>query len=163
LFEREYKLDEKSVEIFVYNKNLGEYFEKAAKELPLNLIKLASDFLINTEAKNYNIPPKNFSQLIVLIKDGKISRTAAKEILPELVSNNPLELIKKKGLEQVSDESEIENIAREVISQNQKAVEEYKKGKINVLQFLAGQVMAKTRGKANPQIVNTFLKDLLAK
>ncbi|MBI2038399.1 MAG: Asp-tRNA(Asn)/Glu-tRNA(Gln) amidotransferase subunit GatB [Candidatus Nealsonbacteria bacterium] len=162
-FKREYELDEKSVEIFVYNKSLGEYFEKVAKELPPNLVKSASDFLINTEVKNYNIPPKNFSQLIILIKDKKISNATAKEILPELVGSNPLDLIKKRGLEQVSDEKEIEKIAIEVISKNQKAVEDYKNGKTNVLQFLAGQIMAKTQGKANPQIVNTILKDLLTK
>ncbi|MDO8601063.1 MAG: Asp-tRNA(Asn)/Glu-tRNA(Gln) amidotransferase subunit GatB [bacterium] len=178
-FKKEYKLDEKSIEIFVYNKNLGEYFETVVKELASDLgdedksssspfaiaqvVKLASDFLINTEVKNYKIPPKNFSQLITLIKDKKISNTAAKEILPEIVNNDPAKVIKERGLEQVSDEAEIEKIAKEVIFQNQKVVEDYKKGKTNALQFLTGQIMAKTKGKANPRIVNMLLKDLLTK
>lgn len=160
---RQYNLDEKNVEIFVYNKNLGEYFEKAASELPSDSIELAADFLINTEVKNYNIPPKNFSQLIILIKSGKISMTAAKEILPEIVLEQPSAVIKRRGLEQVSDEKEIEKIIKEVVSKNQKAVEDFKKGRENAFQYLIGQIMAISKGRANPQLLNKILKETLTK
>ncbi|MDO8663617.1 MAG: Asp-tRNA(Asn)/Glu-tRNA(Gln) amidotransferase subunit GatB, partial [Candidatus Wildermuthbacteria bacterium] len=82
-FVKDYKLDEKNIAVLVYNKSLGEYFETIAKDLSPDLVKLAADFLINTEAKKYNIPHSYFSQLLVLIRDGKISKSAAKEILPE--------------------------------------------------------------------------------
>ncbi|MDO8663898.1 MAG: Asp-tRNA(Asn)/Glu-tRNA(Gln) amidotransferase subunit GatB, partial [Candidatus Wildermuthbacteria bacterium] len=160
-FVKDYKLDEKNIAVLVYNKSLGEYFETIVKDLPSGLMKLAADFLINTEAKKYNIPHSYFSQLLVLIRDGKISKSAAKEILPELTMKQPLEVVKSRGLEQVSDKGDLEKIIKEVILQNQKAVQDYNNGKANALQFLAGQVMAASRGKANPQIVRDILQKLL--
>ncbi|MEK9134867.1 MAG: Asp-tRNA(Asn)/Glu-tRNA(Gln) amidotransferase subunit GatB [Patescibacteria group bacterium] len=161
-FIKDYGLDEKNVDVLVYDKNLGEYFEAVAKGLSFDLIKSAADFLINTEIKNYNIPSENFSQMITLIKDGKISKTTAKEILPEITTKQPSEVIKERGLEQMSGEGDLEKIIKEVISQNPKAMEDYKKGKTNVLQFLAGQVMAKSKGRANPKLVGDILQKFLS-
>jgi len=160
-FIKKYKLDEKNADVLVYNKALGEYFETIIKDLSSDSIKLAADFLINTEAKRYNIPHSYFSQLLALIRDGKISKTAAKEILPEIVTKQPLEVIKERGLEQMSDKGDLEKIIKETISKNPKAVGDYKLGKPNVLQFLAGKVMQESRGKANPQIVQSTLTKLL--
>ena len=160
-FIKKYKLDEKNADVLVYNKALGEYFETIIKDLSSDSIKLAADFLINTEAKRYNIPHSYFSQLLALIRDGKISKTAAKEILPEIARKQPLEVIKERGLEQISDKGDLEKIIKETISKNPKAVGDYKLGKPNVLQFLAGKVMQESRGKANPQIVQSTLTKLL--
>ena len=160
---KNYGLDEKNVDVLVYDKNLGEYFEIIIKDLPSDSIKLAADFLINTEVKKYNIPHSYFSQLLMLIREGKISKTAAKEILPEITTKQPLEVIRDRGLEQMSDEEDLEEIAKEVISKNPKAVEDFKKGKENSLQFLIGQIMAKTKGRANPKIVNEILTRALTK
>jgi len=162
-FKKEYGLGEKEIEIFIQQKDLGEYFEKVAGNLPSNLAKLASDFLINTEAKNYRISPAHFSQLMVLVKEGKISTSAAKTILPEIVDKSPSQIIKKKGVGQVNDQAEITKIIKEVISKNSKPLEDYKKGKKAALQFLIGQVMVQTKGKANPVIINKLLTKLLDK
>jgi len=74
---------------------------------------------------------------------------------------DPSQIIEEKGLIQVTDEVEIEKVVKEIISKNQKAVEDYKKGKETALQFLIGQVMAKTQGKANPEIVQENLIKIL--
>ncbi len=198
-FKREYELDEKSIEIFVYNKALGEYFEKVVSEFEPNLpreklfklIKLATNYLITDlqgllkgasvtelpkEAKvkmktkfsspagdDFLITPENFAEFITLIHDGRISSKIAKQVLSEMFSTgaDPSHIIEEKGLIQITDETEIEKAIKEVVSKNPKAVEDYKKGKANAFQFLIGQVMEITKGKANPQIVRDILSKVL--
>jgi len=180
---KEYQLDEKSVEILVYNKDLGEYFEKVVSELPpklprenlFKLIKLASNYIItdlqgllkggSVTSRDFLITPENFAEFITLIYQGEISSKIAKTILAEMFSSgaDPSHIIKEKGLAQITDEKEIEKIIKEVISKNKKAVEDYKKGKENAFQYLIGQIMAQTKGKANPQIVRSVLSKLLTK
>jgi len=176
---REYELDEKSIELFVFNKDFGEYFEKVVSEfdprLPhtkiFNLIKLATNYLItdlqgllkgaSVSGEDFLITPENFAEFITLIYEGKISSKIAKMVLSEMFSTgaDPSHIIEEKGLVQITDEAEIEKIIKEVISKNPKAVEDFKKGKAHAFQFLIGQIMAQTKGKANPQIV----KDILSK
>jgi len=178
---REYELDEKSIEFFVFNKDLGEYFEKVVSEfdprLPheklFNLIKLASNYLItdlqgllkgaSVSGEDFLITPENFAEFITLIYEGKISSKMAKMILEEMFKTgaDPSHIIEEKGLVLIADEAEIEKIVKKIISENQKAVQDFKKGKENALQFLIGQVMTETKGKANPEIINKIFKKLL--
>lgn len=182
-FKREYELDEKNVEVFVYNKNLGEYFEKVVSEfdprLPreklFKLIKLTTNYLITdlqgllkgaqVSSEDFLITPENFAEFITLIYEGKISSKIAKMVLEEMFKTgaDPSRIIEEKGLAQITDEAEIEKIVKEVISKNKKAVEDFKKGKENASQFLIGQIMAQTKGKADPQITGAILKDILGK
>jgi len=181
--KKEYGLLDKEVEIFVYHKDLGEYFEKVVSELPPNLsqeklsklIKLASNYLISDlqgllkgqsiAVKNFLITPENFAEFITLIYDGKISSKIAKMVLLDMFKNgaDPSNIIEEKGLTQIIDETEIEKIIEEVINNNPKPIEDYKSGKETAFQFLVGQIMAKSKGKANPQIVNKFLKEILTR
>ena len=89
----------------------------------------------------------------------------AKMLLEEMFKTraDPSQIIKEKKLTQITNIKEIEKIIKQVISKNPKAIEDYKKGKQNALQFLIGQIMAQTRGKANPQIVQDVLSQLLTK
>ena len=75
----------------------------------------------------------------------------------------PKKIIEEKGLQQVTDISQIENIVEEVISENQKMVEQYLLGKDKLLGFFVGQAMKKSKGKANPKILNEILKERLSK
>jgi len=189
--KKEYGLDEKSVEFFVYNKGLGEYFEKVMSELinwvkeieekervneegSLKLTKLATNYimtdlqgLLKGGPHQYIggglITPENFAEFITLIYEGKISSRIAKTVLEEMFKTgaDPSNIIEEKGLSQLTDEKELENIIKDVISKNQKAVSDYKKGKENSLQFLVGQVMSATRGRAQPDIVQKLLKKIL--
>jgi len=179
--KREYTLLEKEAEIFVQNKDLGEYFEKVVSELPPGipkkelpkLIKLTSNYLITdlqgllkgalVTGEDFLITPENFAEFINLIEEGKISSKIAKIVLAEMFKTgaDSSHIIEEKGLVLIADEAEIEKIVKKVISENQKAVLDFKKGKENALQFLIGQVMAKTKSKANPEVVkNLLLKTL---
>jgi len=180
-FYKEYQLDEKNIEIFVYNKDLGEYFEKVVSEfgsnLPkeklYNLIKTATNYLItdlqgqlkgvSVTDKRFLITPENFSEFSTLIVEGVTSSTIAKTVLKEMVRTgaDPSHIIEEKDLSQITDEAEIEKIIKEVIFKNQKVVEDYKKGKTNAFQYLIGQVMAATRGKVNPGMTSKLLTKLL--
>jgi len=177
----EYKLNDKEAEIFTINKDLGEYFEKVISELaprlPVeklrSLIKLTTNYLISDVLgllkgsyfieKEFKITPENFAGFISLIYEGKISSKIAKMVLEEMFISgaDPLHIIKERGLDQLKDEGEIEKIVKEVILKNPQAVNDYKKGKKSALQFLVGQIMAKTRGRAEPNIVQQLLKKLL--
>ena len=177
----EYKLDEKVIRIFTSNKDLGEYFEKVMSELSnwlkqayyQKLVNLAANYITTdfwslfgkasiTELES-RITPENFAELMTLIYKGKISSKIAKQVLKEMFETkaDPSHIIEEKDLTQLTDAGEIENIIKQIISKNPKAVEDYRKGKQNALQFLAGQVMAATRGRAKPDIVQELLKKLL--
>jgi len=183
-FSREYELLDKDIEIFVINKDLGEYFEKVISELEpklahqelLEMTKLTSNYLITDlqgllgkAPHQYTggglITPENFAEFVGLIHKNTISSKIAKIILPEMFRTgaDPSHIIEEKGLAQITDQNEVEKAVREIIAQNQKAVEDLKRGKENAFQFLIGQVMAKTKGRANPDSVKDLLKKTLDK
>jgi len=191
-FKAEYDLSPQEIEVFVQNKNLGEYFEKVMSELRnwvkeadikrkverdefLKLAKFCASYLITNlqgllkgttvAKKDFLITAENFAEFITLIYKKEISSKIAKIVLSEMFKTgaDPTHIIKNKGLSQVTDESEIEKAIKDIISKNPKPVEDYKRGKENALQFLIGQVMAATRGKAKPEIVNKILKEVLTK
>jgi len=190
--KKEYNLLDKEIEVFVFNKDLGEYFEKAMSELRqwikeikfkrrvveeefLKLVKLCSNYIItdlqgllkraSVTGEDFLITPENFAEFITLIYEGKISSKIAKMVLEEMFKTgaDPSHIIEEKGLIQITDEAEIKKIIKEVISKNKKAVQDFKKGKANAFQFLIGQIMTKTKGKANPQLVKDILSRTLTK
>ena len=190
--KKEYNLLDKEIEVFVFNKDLGEYFEKAMSELRqwikeikfkrrvveeefLKLVKLCSNYIItdlqgllkraSVTGEDFLITPENFAEFITLIYEGKISSKIAKMVLEEMFKTgaDPSHIIEEKGLIQITDEAEIKKIIKEVISKNKKAVEDFKRGKANAFQFLIGQVMTATKGKANPQLVKDILSRTLTK
>ena len=98
------------------------------------------------------------------IISGKISNRQAKELFESYLKSNleAKDFIEKMGVEQVSDEGEIDELINRVLQQNPKMVEDYKNGKDKLFGFFVGQVMKESKGKANPQIVNKILQDKLA-
>jgi aspartyl-tRNA(Asn)/glutamyl-tRNA(Gln) amidotransferase subunit B len=180
-FLREYELDEKSIEIFVKNRELSEFFEKVVSEFDpglereklLRLINLAKNYILSDllgilkEAsisnEDFLITPENFAQFIELIEKGKISSKIAKEILSEMFKTgaDPSHIIEEKDWTLISEKEKIEKIVKGVILKNQKAVLDYKKGKKGALQFLIGQVMKETKGKADPKITKEILTRFL--
>jgi aspartyl-tRNA(Asn)/glutamyl-tRNA(Gln) amidotransferase subunit B len=177
----EYGLEESAIEIFVKNKNLGEYFEKVVSEFEPNLskeklsrlIKLATNYLItdllgilkeaSIEGEDFKITPENFAEFITLIEEGKISSKIAKMILEEMFKTgaDPSHIIEEKKLVLISERSEIEKIAQQIVLENEKAVSDFKSGKTNAIQFLIGQMMKKTKGKVNPQLAKDILKKVI--
>jgi len=191
-FKNEYGLNDEEIYIFLQNKNLSHYYEAAASELInwvkemevkskitkqefFKLTKLLSNYLTSDLQgllkenfildKNFKITPENFAEFITLIYRGQISSKIAKQILKEmfLTGADPHHLIEKKGLSQITNKEKIRDVIQNIISQNSKAVEDFKKGKENALQFLIGKVMAETKGRANPQLVAELLRGELIK
>jgi aspartyl-tRNA(Asn)/glutamyl-tRNA(Gln) amidotransferase subunit B len=138
------------------------------------LIKLATNYLTtdllgllkgaSVKGEDFLITPENFAEFITLIEEGKISSKIAKMVLEEMFKTgaDPSHIIEEKGLFLIAAEAEIEKIVREVISENQKAVLDFKKGKKNAFQFLIGQIMRRTKGKVDPEAAKKILKKLLS-
>ncbi|WP_027339380.1 Asp-tRNA(Asn)/Glu-tRNA(Gln) amidotransferase subunit GatB [Halonatronum saccharophilum] len=107
--------------------------------------------------------PKDLAQMLKLMDDGIISSKIAKTVFEEMFATGktPDTIVEEKGLKQISDSSELENIVSKVLEENQSAVDDYNSGNKNVIGFLVGQTMKATRGKANPGMVNKILREKL--
>lgn len=107
----------------------------------------------------------HLSEMLGLISEGTISGKIAKEVFSEMLdtSKSPGEIVEEKNLVQIADESSLRPVCEEIVRANPKQVEQFKSGKTNIIGFFVGQVMKKTRGKANPKMVNRILQDLLKK
>ncbi len=153
------------------DKKLSDYFEEvisygASEKETSNIIV---GFLLGYLNKNYKdisdieITASDFSEIIKMMCDGKISNKQVKDILTKALDENVnvLEAAKSMGT-QISDPEEIRKIINEVFNENTKVVEDYKSGK-NVNGFIMGLVMKKTGGKVNPGVTNTMLREELEK
>ena len=111
----------------------------------------------------FGVPAANLAELVTLQASGKINSTTAKEVFQEMLSGGKSApaLVKEKGLEQISDDSAIEKEAIAVLDENPDEVTRYLAGKEQLLQFFVGQLMKRTRGKANAAVATGILKRLL--
>jgi aspartyl-tRNA(Asn)/glutamyl-tRNA(Gln) amidotransferase subunit B len=181
-FKKEYGLEDASIEFFVANKDLSEYYEKVVSEFEewtpeeekgeahKKVSRLIANYLISDikgllQGKefietDFKITPENFAEFIKMIYKNEIGSKVAKTVLLEMFNTggDPSNIVEENNLGQMTDEPVLEKIIKEVIEKNPKPVEDYKAGKQNVLQFLAGQVMKETRGTANPDNVQNLLK-----
>jgi aspartyl-tRNA(Asn)/glutamyl-tRNA(Gln) amidotransferase subunit B len=110
------------------------------------------------------LPEVAAAELIVLAKEGRINSKTQKALLERVWGGDesPAAIVEREGLAQVSDRSAIEGFVREVIAAQAKSAADYRAGKENALKFLVGQVMKVSRGKADPVLVETLLKETLA-
>lgn len=139
----------------------AEFFDKLCQILPPELLPLAADWLVNI-IKDSVIDEKLFAELLVMTEKGEINRGVAKDILPEIIKGkSPEQIIKEKGLKQISDVGDLQKIIKEIIKQNPAIVESIKKGKTQVIGYLMGQVMQATKGQANPKLVNKIILEAL--
>ncbi|MFQ9287116.1 MAG: Asp-tRNA(Asn)/Glu-tRNA(Gln) amidotransferase GatCAB subunit B, partial [Intestinibacter bartlettii] len=108
--------------------------------------------------------PKNLAHLIQVIDEGKISKTAGKEVFVEMfdTNKNPDVIIEEKGLAQISSSDELEKLVDEVLKNNPQSIEDFKAGKKQAAGYLMGQVMKASKGQANPQIAKKMIDDKLA-
>jgi aspartyl-tRNA(Asn)/glutamyl-tRNA(Gln) amidotransferase subunit B len=103
------------------------------------------------------------SELSSMVEKGELNSNAAQQVFTEMILNggSPRQIAESKNLIQLSDENEVEKIVAEVLAQNQTAAEDVKNGELKAIGFLVGQVMAKSQGKANPQIAQSLIKKQL--
>jgi len=170
-FIKDYALPEYDADILTSEKELAEWFEDAVKESGKpkevsNWIMVELLRLLNEEGKEIRdctVKPSQLAELIELVSKGTINRNTAKEVFEEMykTGKNASEIVKEKGLVQISDENVIIEAIREIIAKNTKEVERYRAGEEKLIGFFVGQVMKLTKGKANPKIVNELVVKLL--
>jgi aspartyl-tRNA(Asn)/glutamyl-tRNA(Gln) amidotransferase subunit B len=171
-FQSEYGLVEKEASILVADRALANFFEETVKSgiEPKPVANwMLSDFsrLLNetkTDIKQTKIKPDHLAGMIRLIQNGTISGKIAKTVFEAMFDTGKTaeKIVAEKGLIQLSDEGEIHRTCKQILEANAAQVEEYKAGKEKVIGFFVGLVMKQTKGKANPQVVNQVLKDLLS-
>ena len=172
MYINEYGISRKDAYTIVREIEISDYYEEC--------IKLGGDPVIvcnwltgsvignmnkmSMTIKDITLTPKMLVELITLINDGKISGKQGKEVLEKSLETGkePGKLVSEMGLSQITDENEIRNIILEVINENLNLVDDYKAGK-RVFDYFIGQIMKKTRGRANPVITSRILKEELDK
>jgi aspartyl-tRNA(Asn)/glutamyl-tRNA(Gln) amidotransferase subunit B len=168
-FVAEYGLGEKDVALLTTSRATSEWFEAAARAYAGDAKKVVNWIIADLfgllneagiELHESKIGPEQLAQLVKLVDDGSISGKQAKSVLEEMFSTgaDPEAIAQEKGLSQISDESVIEAAVDEVIAANEEAVAKVKGGQMGTIGFLVGQVMRKTGGQANPQLVNELLR-----
>jgi aspartyl-tRNA(Asn)/glutamyl-tRNA(Gln) amidotransferase subunit B len=117
-----------------------------------------------TALADLKFAPTALVELVGLVENGTISNSAAQEVFVGMFDTGqaPAAIVEAKGLAQVSDTAELEQLCREAIEANPGPAEDFRKGKTAALNFLKGQVMKASRGKANPQMVGEILGKILA-
>ena len=169
-FKKQYKLPQEDAETLASEKLLAEIFEKVAEKIdPI----LAARWLRRDLVKvlNYNkqsikditLDANHVIELLTLLKENKINDATAKELLIKLIQKpfSPKEYVKEENLEMTSSSDELESICKEVIKNNLSVVDSYKSGKQEAMNFLVGQVMRLSKGKAHPKETQKILKELI--
>jgi len=133
-----------------------------ARRVAFWMMQPASDEVI-AEESDTKVDPHGLIKLSELVSANKLSSTAAKEVLAELLANggDPEQIATQKNVMQVSDEGEIAKIVAQVLSENTKAAEDVKNGEMKAIGFLVGQVMKLSQGKANPSLAQELIKKQL--
>jgi aspartyl-tRNA(Asn)/glutamyl-tRNA(Gln) amidotransferase subunit B len=117
------------------------------------------------EIDESKVTSQNLAELVTLIDKGTISSKIAKQVFEDMfeTGENAKDIVEKKGLVQMSDEGAIKEIVQKVVDVNPQSIADYKAGKDRAIGFLVGQIMKETKGKANPQIVNKLLLEIINK
>lgn len=181
-FENEYELNEKLAENISDDIELANYFEKTLEHIEKaseescdkkKLAKMSANWItsellgkvneLGIEFTEIRVEPENMAELIISIEKGTISGKQGKDVFNEMfkTGKSAYGIIEEKGMKQITDTGAIESAVQEVLDTNPKVVEDYKSGKEKAFGFLVGQVMARTKGQANPKVVNETLKEKL--
>ena len=170
LYINDYGISRKDAYTIVREKEISDYYEECISlggdpQLVCNWLTGGVIGNMNKMSITINellLTPSMLVELINLINDGKISGKQGKDVLEKAMESGktPSVLVSEMGLSQITDENEIRNIILEVINDNPNLVEDYKNGK-RVFDFFIGQIMKKTRGRANPVITSRILKEEL--
>ena len=170
-YKNDFGIKDEDIESFINDPELGAWFEEVAgKLIQKDSIKILSNYItsdyLGFKKNNPNIKlpsSKNFTELISLIAENKISSRTAKDILAMIVvkDESPFKIATEKGLLQSSDENTLKIIVEKIINENPEVVASYKSGKENAIMSLVGKIIKESNGSANPQIVIKLLKEYL--
>jgi aspartyl-tRNA(Asn)/glutamyl-tRNA(Gln) amidotransferase subunit B len=180
-FMKDFALSEKDALTLVAYKKLGDYFEHVISELDEwmqveneqadgKTISTAANWILgpflamlneqHLEPRESKVTEENFAELIKLIKQGKVSNLAAKDVFAKMfeTGEDPSNLLDSMGLGQISDEGAIAEAVKKVLAANPKGVADAKVKGEKAFGFLVGQAMKELKGKGNPQVINEILK-----
>lgn len=172
-FKSTYQLNDYDASVLTASKTLGAYYEDVAK-LSGNP-KSSANWVMNEllgrlnaasiEIEKSPVSSSQLSDLIKSIDSGEISGKIAKTVFDEMIatSKSPKDIIKEKGLVQISDTKQLEAAIQKIIEANPGQATDYKAGKVKLLGFFVGQVMKETKGQANPALLNELVKKALEK
>ncbi len=171
-FVSDYGIPEYDAGVLTTSKALADYFETCVKLF--DKPKIISNWIMGDllrELKNDDkeiddcpVTPERLADLLKLIDDGTISGKMAKTVFEDMYQTGkpPAEIVKAKGLMQITDESALLKMVEDVIAANPGQAADYKNGKDKLIGFFVGQVMQASKGQANPALVNKLLKEKLS-
>ena len=170
----QYGLPEYDARVLAAERAVGDYFEDAARHAPRNpkavsnwvmtdVLRILSEQAI--DIGRFPIRADALAELIELAESRTINSNTAREVFALMLSGGGRagEIVKARGLAQVSDSAFIEQVVDQAIAENAKSAEDYRNGKAAALKFLVGQVMRLSKGKANPQMASALLEARLGK
>ncbi len=172
-FKQQYGLPEYDADILTGERSLSEYFEAAVTSYGGDP-KRVSNWLMNDVLRMINesgvpagqlrLTPEYLAGIIKMVDAGTLNANTGKSLLDkvEKTGRSPDEIVEAEGLAQVSDTAAIRGVCAEVIAENPEQVANYKAGKVTLMGWFVGQVMKKSRGKADPQVARAMLEELLA-
>ena len=170
-YKKEFDIPAYDISIITDSKHLADLFEetvaicgqpkKVSNWLMGETLRLLKEK--NIDAQDICFSPQNLAKLITLVDSKVINSTVAKEVFEVMFDKNidPEKYVEEKGLKTVNDERELQKTIEDVIVANPKSVEDYRNGKEKAISFLVGQTMKAMKGKADPNMVNKMLKELL--
>jgi aspartyl-tRNA(Asn)/glutamyl-tRNA(Gln) amidotransferase subunit B len=172
-FMKDYQLSEYDADLLTASPSNANFFEDVLRSddtiRKKDRAKLASNWILGDVSRILNarhqdisetlLKPSHLSELLGLVDQGSINGTTAKTILQEVFDSgtSPQDIMVSKGLTQISTADVINSLVQEVLKENPAAVQDYLSGKAGALRFLVGQVMKKSKGKANPSMANDAL------
>ncbi len=160
-------LSEYDAKVLVKEKAVSDYFDETVNEGADP--KLASNWLTSVILGHLNkleltindiyLTPKMLCELIKKVTSGEISIKQGKEVLFKSLTENvdPIKVVEESGMKQIGSSDEILKVVLEVLDEQPQAITQYKSGRTNIVDFLVGQVMKKTKGQANPAITRNML------
>lgn len=170
-FVTELGLSDYDAGVLTEDKAVADYFERCVShyESPKVVCNWVTNDVLRElkerrlEIKDFPVGPEMLVELIKLVETGAVSMPVARGVFVEMVDTKKKapQLVQERGLLQISDSAELEGIIQAILTENPNALTDYKKGKKTAFTFLVGQIMRKTKGKANPQMVNELLKQKL--
>jgi len=157
--------------VLTESREVADYFERVAGAS--GQPKAASNWVMNEVLRTLKetgrplaespVPPEALAELMGLLARGEINGTTAKDVFVKMWSSGegPRAIVEREGLGQVSDQGALRALVAEAVAQNPGQAADYRGGKTAALGWFVGQVMRKTGGKANPQLVSELLKEAL--
>ncbi|MGQ9553903.1 MAG: Asp-tRNA(Asn)/Glu-tRNA(Gln) amidotransferase subunit GatB [Anaerolineae bacterium] len=174
-FQSQYGLSAYDARLLSEERKIGDYFEAvvAAMMADSASAKSAANWITGPLFRQMNstgisiedvkATPRQLAELIRLVESGEVNVQTGRQVFDEMLASgrDAAEIVRAKGLSQISDNARLEQLARVAMAANPKAVADYRSGKTQVIKFLVGQVMKASRGQANPQVVEALLAQLL--